>query len=72
MASFALMLTTQPVGPEAILLMSDDRREVEEIAGIMRNHGHHVDVRRVTGVAQGGGVVKVDGGEQNSTRSRHG
>jgi hypothetical protein len=67
MASFAVMLTTRPVGPEAILLMSDDRREIEEIAGIMRSHGHYVDVRRVTGSAQGGGVVNVEGREQVSS-----
>jgi len=68
-ASFAVMLATRPVGPEAILLMTDDRVEAEEIAGVMRSHGHHVDVRRVSGSAQGGGVVKVELGGREPHRS---
>ncbi len=48
MASFAVMLCSRPMSPEAILLLVDERRDAEEIAGELRRKGHEVDVREVT------------------------
>jgi len=52
-ASFAVMLRSRPVTPEGILLMVDERRDAEEIAGELRRKGHQVDVREI--IASPGG-----------------
>jgi hypothetical protein len=42
------MLRSRPATPEGILLMVDERRDAEEIAGELRRKGHQVDVCEIT------------------------
>ena len=47
MATFALMLTSQPASPDAILMLLGERREADEIAFELRRRGQDVEVREV-------------------------